>query len=64
MKIEMIPTEELLKDKKESLADIEICKEALMLNITTYSRGSVQERLEVNQKIVKQINEELGRRWR
>lgn len=57
--IEQILTDELLKDKQESILDITICKVALKIGITTYSGGSVQERLEINQKIVDKINKEL-----
>lgn len=57
--IEQILTDELLKDKQESILDIAICKAALKIGITTCSGGSVQERLEINQKIVDKINKEL-----
>ncbi|MBU3956448.1 OmpA family protein [bacterium] len=60
--IEKIPIEELLKDKEESLLDIENCKMALKVGIVKYSGGSVQERLEINQKIVEKIDKELERR--
>lgn len=59
MKIENIPTEELLKDKEESLLDIKTCEDALKLGITAYSGGSVQERLDCNKRIVEKINKEL-----
>lgn len=62
MNIIEIPTDELLKDKQESLLDIANCKTALRLGITQYSGGSVQERLEINQKIVEKIDIELNRR--
>ena len=64
MEINLIPKEELLKDKQESLIDIEICKKALSLlpPIETYSGGSVQDRLETNYKIVEKIQKELTRR--
>jgi len=62
MEIIEIPTGELLKDKQESLLDITNCKMALRLGITKYSGGSVQERLEINQKIVEKIDIELNRR--
>ena len=57
--MEQILTDELLKDKQESILDIAICKAALKIGITTCSGGSVQERLEINQKIVDKINKEL-----
>ena len=57
-----ISLEELLKDKHESLADIQNCTIALRIGIIEYSSGSVQERLDINQKIVNIINEELKRR--
>ena len=64
MEINLISTEELLKDKQESLADIEICRKALSLlpPIETYSGGSVQDRLEINQRIVEKIEKELTQR--
>ena len=62
MDITQIPIDELLKDKTESLADIQNCQIALRVGIIEYSGGSVQERLDINQKIVNKINEELKRR--
>ena len=60
--ITKMPIEELLKDKQESLADIQNCQIALRISIIEYSGGSVQERLDINQKIVDKINQELKRR--
>ena len=53
---------ELRLDLNESIKDVAICAEALKLNITTYSGGSVQERLDTNLKIIDKINYELNRR--
>lgn len=60
--ITTIDIEELQKDKEESLQDIIICENAIQLNIKEYSGGSVQERLDVNKRIVEKINKELLRR--
>jgi len=62
MDITTIPTQELLDDKAESLADIEVCELALLHNIVSYSRGSVQYRLDTNRDIVAVIDAELARR--
>jgi hypothetical protein len=64
MKIQEIPIEELLKDRKESEEDIIICERALSLipPIENYSGGKVQDRLDTNKRIVSMINEELERR--
>jgi len=62
MRIDEIPIGELLKDKEESLVDIKNCETALLFGVTTYSAGSVSERLDVNKKIVEKINTELNRR--
>lgn len=66
MQISEITLENLMKDKKESIEDIENCKRALTLNINTYSGGSVKERLKINKGIVKKIDKELllrGFKW-
>lgn len=60
--IELISNAQLLKDKQESIIDISNCEQAILFNILTYSGGSVQERLDVNKKIVVKIDEELQRR--
>lgn len=62
MDIKTISLHELVQDKQESLADIEICKQALAIGIHEYTRGRVQDRLETNIKIVEKIDEELKRR--
>ena len=62
MDIKKIPTEELRKDKQESLADIKVCEMAMRIGVTTYNGGKVEDRLDVNKKIVEKINEELKRR--
>lgn len=60
--IKQIPTNELLDDKAASLSDIAVCNFALLQGITEYSGGSVQKRLETNQRIVEVIDLELSRR--
>lgn len=61
--ITKMPHTELMKDKTESLAFIEVCQSALDMGVTTYGNGkSVQRRLEVNQGIVRKIDAELARR--
>lgn len=62
MKIELIPMEELTKDRQESVDDIDICKVALAFGIIEYSGGSVQKRLDVNEQIIKKIDKEIKRR--
>lgn len=61
--ITKIPYTELIKDKYESLADIDVCTTALEIGVTTYSNGrSTQKRLSVNRGIVDMIDAELARR--
>ena len=60
--ITTIPQEELEKDLRDSLNDIEACEFVLLLGIETYSQGIVQRRLEANQYFVKVITAELERR--
>ncbi len=63
MNIEKFTTEELLKDKAESLKDIDICQRGLEIGLNTYSGGEkVKDRLKINQKIVEKIDKELERR--
>ena len=58
----LIPLETLKKDLLESKEDILICQQALDLDITTYSGGSIKERLEANKHFIKIITKELDRR--
>ena len=60
--IKKIPTSELEKDLLESYQDIAICKTALALEVTSYSHGSVKDRLKKNKYFVKVITAELERR--
>lgn len=60
--ITTIPIETLDRDLQESKNDISICEVALLHGITSYSGGSVQERLDDNKRFVKVISEELERR--
>jgi uncharacterized protein YijF (DUF1287 family) len=60
--LEAISTAELIRDQREALQDIENCKSALHVGVTTYSGGSVQWRLEQNLKHIAVIDEELRRR--
>ncbi len=62
MDIKLIPLEELLEDKAASEADIKICEWALLLDVTEYSGGSVQGRINGNQIFIDKIKAELGRR--
>ena len=57
-----IPLEVLLQDRKEALEDIEICKKALRVEVTHYSGGSVQKRLDKNKFHIKVMDWELKRR--
>lgn len=60
--IQEIPTEELLKDRQDSIHDASVCRQAIKIGITSYSGGSVLERAETNERIVLKIDEELKRR--
>lgn len=60
--ITTIQTSELEKDLWDSNQDIAVCETALVLGETTYSGGSVQERLESNRRFVVIITAELARR--
>lgn len=61
--ISNIPTIELLDDKAASEADLKICEYALAMGVTHHSDGyPVQERWDVNRKIIMRINAELNRR--
>ena len=60
--ITTIPTSELEKDLFESNQDIAVCETALTLEVSSYSGGSVKERLEANKHFVKVITAELERR--
>ena len=60
--IKEIPTEELLKDLRESLQDIEACKAGLACGLTESCGTPIQYRLEQNQYFVKVITAELERR--
>ena len=62
MDITKISIEDLKKDKQESLEDIIVCEDALKINVRHYSGGSVQDRLDVNKRIVVKIDKELLRR--
>ena len=62
MKISEIPTEELLKDLNECLADITLCKHALSLGVLEYSYGKTQDRLDENEINAARIRKELARR--
>lgn len=64
MDIITIPTGTLEIDLQESRNDISTCELALLHGITSYSGGSVQERLDHNKHFVKVISEELDRRYR
>ena len=62
MDIKLIPLDQLLADKSASEVDIKLCEWALLLDVTEYSGGSVQGRINGNQLIIDRINGELGRR--
>jgi hypothetical protein len=57
-----IPVEELIKDLDGTVEDIAVCRVALAYGLTTYSGGSVQDRLDDNLKIRDIITAELSRR--
>ena len=60
--ITTIPTSELESDLLDSQNDIKVCKLALLHDVTSYSHGSVNDRLEKNKYFVKVITAELERR--
>ena len=63
MDIATIPDEELIEDRNASLADIEICRRALLSGVPTYGNGqSTQRRLDVNAVIVARLDAEMQRR--
>jgi hypothetical protein len=62
MDITKMSEEEIIKDRLDSLADIEICAHALRNDVTEYSGGSVMDRMETNWGIVKKVDAELKRR--
>ena len=57
-----MPKKELQKDLEESREDVANCMSALAVGVTLYSGGSVQERLDVNVRIIEIITTELARR--
>lgn len=63
MDITTIPTDEMLRDRDQTVRDIAICREALTLGIATYGHGeSVRLRLDTNLRILDTIKAELERR--
>ena len=60
--IKEIPTSELESDLLDSQNDIKVCELALLHDVTSYSHGSVNNRLEKNKYFVKIITAELERR--
>jgi hypothetical protein len=62
MDITTISTKTLEEDLQASRNDIETCETALSVGITSYSGGSVKERLEANKHFVQVISKELDRR--
>lgn len=62
MDITTIPKRELIDDLLDANIDIGVCKTALKVDITTWSQGSVADRLAENKRQVKVIEAELDRR--
>ena len=62
VKIEEIPTEELEKDLRESLQDIQACEAGLACGLVEAGGISIQYRLDENKYFVKVITAELERR--
>jgi hypothetical protein len=63
MDIAMIPTDEMLDDRAETLGDIAICKMAIAMHIVRYGDDeSVYDRLACNERILALIDAELERR--
>lgn len=55
---------EIADDREASVKDIADCEAALRIGVTTYSGGSVQDRIEGNRRIIETIDAELARRSR
>lgn len=62
MNITKVPQQKLFDDKTASLADIKVCKLALLHGIKEYSGGLVMDRLVDNQMIILMIDSELKKR--
>ena len=60
VKIEEIPTEELEKDLRESLQDIQACEAGLACGLVEAGGISIQYRLDENKYFVKVITAELN----
>ena len=60
--LDNITITELRDDLAEAQADIKVCELALLHDVTTYSGGSVQARLDSNRRVVAVITAELQRR--
>ena len=60
--IKLIPLDELIADRDDSIKDIDVCEMAIKIGIKEYSAGSVQQRLDTNKQILIKINEEIKRR--
>ena len=60
--IATIPEDELRSDLCDSYRDIQVCEFALLHDVTAYSGGDVQKRLDANKHFVQVIEAELLRR--
>ena len=60
--ITKIPLAELEKDLLDSRSDINVCKLALLQNITNCGTGKVEDRLNKNRQFVTMITNEIARR--
>ena len=60
--IKTMPERELRKDLLESNIDISVCESAIRCGVTSYSGGSVEERIKANKYFVTVITAELERR--
>ena len=58
-----IPTDEMIRDRDESEADIKICQTVLACGVTHHRDGlPVRDRINSNRQIIKRIDAELARR--
>lgn len=67
MSIEDLPLSELIKDRSDCEEDIVVCQQALLEGSTHYGPNkehSVQERLDANWEMIRQIDADISRRRR
>lgn len=60
--MEEFTSDELEEDRRASYNDIKCCRIALLVGVTRYSGGTIQSRIDTNQRIIEVIEKELNRR--